>query len=104
MGPAQSVHPSKTEWAIAVPRVQTLLASGSEWLRQHVASSVAALEDGATGAQPEPRVHAKLEAYRALAACRKDLAQRNANPQMVAERALLAMRRATGSSASGPGP
>ena len=39
-------------------------------------------------------MRAELEAWRSLSACRKDLAQRNANPQMVAERALLALREA----------
>ena len=34
----------------------------------------------------------KLDAHKALAQCRKDLVQRNANPQMVAERALFAVR------------
>jgi DNA polymerase III delta prime subunit len=34
----------------------------------------------------------RLEAWATLAACRKALVQRNANPQLVAERALLALR------------
>ena len=83
--------------AIAAPRVQTLIAIGSEWLREDIAASVAAPEEPAARA-PEPLVHAKLDAFRALAACRRDLAQRNANPQMVAERTLLAMRQAVASS------
>jgi DNA polymerase-3 subunit delta' len=77
--------------AIVVPRVQTLIASGSEWLREDIAGAVSR-----PGAGSEPRVRAKLDAFRALAACRRDLAQRNANPQMVAERTLLAMRQAVG--------
>ena len=80
--------------AIAVPRVETLIATGSEWLREHIASSVAPPDDAPAPAGFEPRVHAELRAFRALATCRKDLAQRNANPQMVAERTLLAMRQA----------
>ena len=83
--------------AIAAPRVQTLIAIGSEWLREDIAASVAAPEEPAARA-PEPLVHAKLDAFRALAACRRDLAQRNANPQMVAERTLLAMRQVVASS------
>ena len=38
------------------------------------------------------RVRARLDAFKALARCRRDLVQRNANPQMVAERALFAVR------------
>jgi hypothetical protein len=74
-----------------------LIATGSEWLREDIAASVSAPEEPAASA-PEPLVRAKLDAFRALAACRRDLAQRNANPQMVAERTLLAMRQAMGSS------
>ena len=40
------------------------------------------------GADPS----AELQAHSVLAACRKSLVQRNANPQMVVERALLALR------------
>jgi DNA polymerase III delta prime subunit len=71
--------------AAAAAQVKTLLAVGSEWLRERV---VAAVEGGREGVRPE------LEAFRTLARCRKDLAQRNANPQMIAERALLAVRAA----------
>jgi len=76
--------------AVAAARVQTLLAVGSEWLRERV---VSAASDGA------PHVQSELEAFRVLASCRKELAQRNANPQMVAERALLAVRSAVASPA-----
>ena len=37
-------------------------------------------------------VRRALDADRELSACRKSLDQRNANPQMVAERALLAIQ------------
>ena len=66
------------------PRVQTLLAVGSEWLRQRVVDSVAT--DGSA--------QAELDAFQTLSGCRKALTQRNANPQMIAERALLAVRSA----------
>ena len=72
--------------SVAAENVETLLAAGSQWLRECVAAEVARLET----AHPAPL----LEAFDALAHCRRDLAQRNANPQMVAERALLAVRRA----------
>jgi DNA polymerase III delta prime subunit len=71
--------------AVAAARLQTLLTVGSEWLRQRVASEI---EHG------NSEVRDLLEAFRALGECRKDLAQRNANPQMVAERALFAVRSA----------
>ena len=45
------------------------------------------------------QLRTELDAFRALSECRKDLAQRNANPQMVAERALFALRAASGSTA-----
>ncbi len=70
--------------AIAAARVQTLLAVGSEWLRQRVVDAVAS--DGS--------VQSELDAFRTLTSCRKELAQRNANPQMIAERVLLAVRSA----------
>jgi DNA polymerase III gamma/tau subunit len=70
--------------AIAAERVQALLAVGSEWLRERVGDAVASGD----------RVHSELDAFRTLVSCRKELSQRNANPQMVAERALLAVRSA----------
>lgn len=71
--------------AVAAARVQTLLAVGCEWLRDRVVRTVA---DDAAPVGPE------LEAFHTLGRCRRDLAQRNANPQMVAERALFAVRSA----------
>jgi len=69
----------------AVEGVHRLLAVGSEWLGERVREALAA---------GDRDVRAELDAFRALARCRKDLDQRNANPQMVAERALLAVREA----------
>jgi len=70
--------------ASAAARVHRLLEVGSSWLRARVHRAAA---DG-RGARAE------LDAFRSLSRCRKDLDQRNANPQMVAERALLAVREA----------
>ena len=71
--------------APAAAAVEQLLDTASAWLRQRVRSAVS----GDT-----PAALPELDAHRELSACRKSLAQRNANPQMVAERALLALREA----------
>jgi hypothetical protein len=42
--------------------------------------------------QGEAFVDPELGVFSTLAACRKALIQRNANPQMIAERALFALR------------
>jgi hypothetical protein len=42
--------------------------------------------------ETEADVTRDLDAFRTLNDCRKTLSQRNANPQMVVERALLALR------------
>jgi DNA polymerase III delta prime subunit len=60
-----------------------LLEIGAWWLRRRVEAKLRE-----AGADPGP----ELQADRVLAACRRSLVQRNANPQMVAERALLALR------------
>jgi DNA polymerase III delta prime subunit len=73
--------------AVAAPRVQTLIALGSDWLRERVGASLSTEE-------PDPR--RELDAFKTLSTCRKDVAQRNANPQMVAEHALMAIRAAVG--------
>ena len=62
-------------------RVEELLDTASSWLRARAA-------ERATEQAP---LRGELEAFRTLSGCRKALAQRNANPQMVAERALLAL-------------
>jgi DNA polymerase III delta prime subunit len=69
--------------ADAAAGVAALLETAGLWLRERVAARVGA---GDTAVRPD------LDAFRSLQLCRKALAQRNANPQMVAERALLALR------------
>jgi hypothetical protein len=59
-----------------------LLEDGSAWLRARVRGKLGG------GGDPKP----ELDAFAALADCRKALVQRNANPQMVVEKALLALR------------
>jgi hypothetical protein len=70
--------------AVAAAGVAELLGGAQAWLHEGVR------RDAAAGPALAPR----LDAWRTLAACRKALAQRNANPQLVAERALLALREA----------
>ncbi|MCP4038678.1 MAG: hypothetical protein GY733_17185 [bacterium] len=70
--------------AVAAQGVELLLEVGSGWLGERVRLAVDAGQRDLRGT---------LDAHRTLAQCRKDLVQRNANPQMVAERALLAVRR-----------
>ncbi|HTY19515.1 MAG TPA: hypothetical protein VMH82_17455 [Myxococcota bacterium] len=72
--------------AAAAAAVGDLLQAGSLWLRDRTARRARA-GDRVLGAE--------LDAFRQLQSCRKALAQRNANPQMVAERALLALRGAS---------
>ena len=73
--------------AEAQEAVEDLLAIGADWVRARVAAK---LREPGADATPELRAHA------VLTACRKSLVQRNANPQMVAERALLALRASAG--------
>lgn len=80
-------YQSQGERAMSAERVQQLLAVGSEWLRQQTTQAAARDEN----------VRANLDAFRTLTHCRRDLIQRNANPQMIAERALLAVRSAAAS-------
>jgi hypothetical protein len=68
--------------ADAAAGVGMLLETAGLVLRERVAARVAA---------GDVAVRAELDAFHDLQACRKSLAQRNANPQMVAERALLAL-------------
>jgi DNA polymerase-3 subunit delta' len=70
--------------APAAEAVAELLRVGSGWLHRRVTEGVNA------GVDPDPG----LAAFAELQQARKALAQRNANPQMVAERALLALRHA----------
>jgi len=71
--------------AEAAAAVETLLAVGGAFLHRRVGEAVG---------QGRPTVAAELSAFATLSRCRRSLAQRNANPQMVAERALLALREA----------
>jgi DNA polymerase III delta prime subunit len=71
--------------ADAVPGVHALLDTALAWLGRRVE---AALDE------PGRDLRRELEAGRTLSEGRKHLDQRNANPQMVAERVLLALREA----------
>lgn len=83
--------PELLDWAeeyrgprpIAAAQVETLLSVGSQWLRERIT---------ATASAGRRDLRAELEAFDALGACRRDLVQRNAQPQMVAERGLFAVR------------
>ena len=77
--------------ATAAAGVESLLATASAYLHRRIV-------ERARSADPD--VEAELAAHRELASCRKVLVQRNANPQMVAERALLAIQ----SGVRSPGP
>jgi DNA polymerase-3 subunit delta' len=91
-GAGQLPLPELLDWAeefrgpraIAAAQLNELLAVGSAWLHEEIGR--AAHE----GRETAPA----LGAFATLSACRKALAQRNANPQMVAERALLSLREA----------
>ena len=72
--------------AIAASAVEDLLATGAAFLRRRAGER---LDAGVA------RVDDELAASHVLADCRKSLVQRNANPQMVAERALLALQAGT---------
>ena len=68
---------------MAAAEVELLLDTSSRWLRERVEIR---LQEGHSSVDPE------LDVFSTLAACRKALIQRNANPQMIAERALFALR------------
>jgi DNA polymerase III delta prime subunit len=70
--------------AVAAAEAANLLGVGAAWLHERIAEGAARGDD----------VRGAIEAFATLADCRKALAQRNANPQMVAERALLSLREA----------
>lgn len=73
--------------AEAAEAVTELIDVACEWLRERVTSRVAET------ARASVR---ELDAYKSLQKLRRDLAQRNANPQMVAERLLFGLRDAIG--------
>jgi DNA polymerase-3 subunit delta' len=69
--------------ATAAEHVTELVDVAAQWLNEDVKNRIA------RGERPAPR---DLDAYRSLQQLRRDLIQRNANPQMVAERLLLGLR------------
>jgi DNA polymerase III delta prime subunit len=69
--------------ATVVGGVETFLETASLWVRDRVVGAVSETEADVTG---------QLDAFRTLNDCRKTLSQRNANPQLVVERALLSLR------------
>jgi len=87
---ADATTPELLDWAEeyrgarapAAADVERLLEAGSAWIRARVRASIDA---------PARDAARELAAHRELAQCRKTLVQRNANPQMVAERALFAL-------------
>lgn len=68
--------------------VELLLEAGGSWLRERVRAAAC---EGKAGGDLKPA----LEAFQVLRAARRSLLSRNANPQMVAERALLALHEGT---------
>ncbi len=73
--------------APAAESVTELIDVSAEWLCEEVKTRVA------HGVSPSSR---SLDAHRSLQQLRRDLIQRNANPQMVAERLLLGLRDSVG--------
>ena len=71
--------------ALAAQAVDDLLATGSAWLHERVRARVIGGGDV---------VSRELGAFDTLRDCRRALVRHNANPQMVAERALLVLREA----------
>jgi DNA polymerase III delta prime subunit len=69
--------------ATAAENVTELIDVSAQWLSSGVKARVALGESPATR---------ELDAHRSLQQLRRDLIQRNANPQMVAERLLLGLR------------
>lgn len=85
--------PELLEWAEefrgdrarAAEKVQGFLETGASWLRERATQA----------ARDHTRIpRGELYAFHELQRCRKTLVQRNANPQMVAERALFALHAA----------
>jgi DNA polymerase III delta prime subunit len=69
--------------AEAAEAVTELIDVSGAWLRERVTARVH------RGERPSPR---ELDAHRSLQKLRRDLVQRNANPQMVAERLMFGLR------------
>lgn len=77
---AEAYRGGRAEAALAVTE---LIDVSGAWLRERVTMRVDC------GERPSPR---ELDAHRSLQKLRRDLVQRNANPQMVAERLLFGLR------------
>jgi len=90
-GIAAATIPDLLDWAAeyrgaradVVGAVEALLETASLWVRDGVRAAVRDCDVDVTR---------DIDAFQTLNDCRKTLAQRNANPQMVVERALLALR------------
>ncbi|MBW2494001.1 MAG: hypothetical protein JRE43_04555 [Deltaproteobacteria bacterium] len=90
-GIATAAIPELLDWAAeyrgaraaVVDGVEVFLETASLWMRDRVTTAVR---------ESEADVTRDLDAFNTLNDCRKTLSQRNANPQMVVERALLALR------------
>ena len=90
-GIAATTIPDLLDWAAefkgaratVVGGVEEFLETASLWLRDGVLTAVG---------ESEFDVDRDLDAFLTLSDCRKTLLQRNANPQMVVERALFALR------------
>jgi len=90
-GIAVATIPELLDWAAeyrgaratVVGGVEAFLETASLWLHDGVLTAVR---------ESEFDVSHDLDTFRTLNDCRKTLSQRNANPQMVVERALLALR------------
>lgn len=88
--------PQLLEWAeeyrgaraVAASHVDQLLDIGGRWLRERT---------GELAREPGRDVRPLLDAFKELTRCQRDLNQRNANPQMIAERGLFAVRSALSS-------
>ncbi len=84
--------PDLLDWAedfrgarqVAAEELEIFLETAARWLRERVERRLKG--------ETVTLLKLELDAFSTLAACRKSLVQRNANPQMVAERALLALR------------
>lgn len=68
--------------AVAAARVEDLLRTATQWLVHRVHEQVD---------RGDQDVRREIDVSHVLSSCRKSLVQRNANPQMVAERALFAL-------------
>ncbi len=95
-GVTQASLPELLDWAEefrgvraqAAESLTSFLQVASAWLHRRTT------EDVMAGRELDPS--SRLQAFATLQQCRKGLAQRNANPQMMAERALIALHDARG--------